>query len=453
MNRPLLHRLLLHTREDEVALIPGQEMRLDAMRNLAALRLITPLTQLVAAAFVEWMMDIDTLSALLYAVIALQLVVAGVTWAYVLRRPRVRVRHLVGNGLLDILMFGAVLYCTGGAANPFSILVVVPYLIIASALAPHWVVLIAGFAVFCHLMLAWLAPRLSHPDGITALLDLHVRGSVVAFVMAGLLLTFFVNRLNTAARRNELSLRQALDLQTRNESVTAMGALAAGYAHELSSPLGTMSLIVEDLLARHREGPGAQELRKLDEQLRNCKAIISNLALAGGQRRSESAGAIRADHFVTCILDRVRNLHAGATLIPAFDPAPAPVIVGEETLRQAITNVVENALQASPHHVQVQTHWSGAQLRVTVRDRGPGFPADILHQFGMTVRTTRREVGGHGMGLMLAAATLDYLNGNLTLSNLPEGGACVCIEVPLSTIGVAYPLSGGPGVRPHAFTA
>lgn len=437
MNRPLLHRWLLDSAESEQPLIPGQEMRLDALRNLAVLRVVAPVMQLLAVAFTQWAFGIQTLSPLLVAVFAFQLLVAGWTWGYVLRRPRVRVRHVVLNGLLDIVMFGAVLYFTGGAANPFSILVVLPYLIIASALAPRWVVLIAGFAVGCHLLLAWLAPGLSHPEGVGALYELHVKGMIAAFLMGALLLTFFVNRLNTAARRNELSLRQALELQTRNESVTAMGALAAGYAHELSSPLGTMSLIVEDLLVQQPASPLTPELSKLDEQLRNCKDIISNLAQAGGQRRSESAGAIRADLFVLSILDRVRNLHAGATLIPELDPSAPPMIVGEETLRQAVTNVVENALQASPHHVQVRTSWSGPDLRITVCDRGPGFPPDILHQFGMTVRTTRREAGGHGMGLILASATLDYLNGSLRLSNRPEGGACVCIDVPLATIGIS----------------
>lgn len=441
MNRSLLHRWLLDTQESEQLLIPGQEMRLDALRNLAVLRLVAPVMQLIAVAFTEWVFGIRTLTPLLMGVFGLQLLVALMTWAYVLRRPRVRVRQVVLNGLLDIVMFAAVLYFTGGAANPFSILVVLPYMIIASALAPRWVVLIAGFAVFCHLLLAWLAPGLSHPEGVDALYALQVKGMIAAFVMAALLLTFFVNRLNTAARRNELSLRQALELQTRNESVTAMGALAAGYAHELSSPLGTMSLIVEDLLVRQAHSPLAQDLRKLDEQLRNCKDIISNLAQAGGQRRSESAGAIRADLFVLSILDRVRNLHAGATLIPALDPATPPVIVGEETLRQAVTNVVENAVQASPHHVLVQTHWGGEELRITVQDRGPGFAPEILQQFGMTVHTTRRAVGGHGMGLVLASATLDYLGGGLTLSNAPEGGACVTIEVPLATIGIFSPVA------------
>jgi two-component system, sensor histidine kinase RegB len=439
MNRSLLHRLVLDTREAEIPLIPGQETRLDALRNLAVLRVVAPLLQLITVAGVDWAFGIQTMSPLLMGVFAVQILVAALSWAHVLRRPRVRVRHVVANGLLDILMFDAVLYCTGGAANPFSVLVVLPYLIIASALAPQWVVFIAASAVAGHLLLAQLAPGLTHPDGMAALHELHVQGSIVAFVLAALLLTFFINRLNTAVRRNETGLREALELQTRNESVTAMGALAAGYAHEISSPLGTMSLIVEELLERHAASEDVRDLKKLDEQLRSCKDIISNLAQAGGQRRSESAGAIRADLFVLSILDRVRNLHAGATLTPVFDPSPAPMIVGEETLRQAVTNVVENALQASPHHVQVQTHWSDRELRITVRDRGPGFASEILQQFGMTVRTTRRDIGGNGMGLMLASATLDYLNGRLTLSNDPHGGACVCIEVPLATIGISLP--------------
>ena len=434
--QPLLH----DAREPVGSPVSYQTMRLDALRNLAVLRVVAPVLQLVSVWVVEVNFGIQTFSPLLAAVFGVQLQVAVVTWIYVLRRPLVRESQLLANGLLDILMFSTVLYFTGGASNPFAILVVLHYMIIATALDGQGVVLVAAFAVICHLLLALLAPEIQHPDGLAATQALHARGSVVSFVLAAALLTFFVNRMNAALRHNEHAVRKALERQTRNESVSAMGAMAAGYAHELSSPLGTVTLLVDGLRARHPLGRDAADLRKIEEQVRRCKDIISNLAQAGGQRRSESAGAIRADRFVLCVLNRVRDLHAGATLIPRLDPSPPPLIVGEETLRQAITSVVENAVQASPHHVLVQTDWSADQLLIIVRDQGPGFPAEILQQFGLTVRTTRKDAGGNGMGLFLAAATLDYLNGRLTVRNEPQGGASVTLAVPLATIGLSVHL-------------
>lgn len=413
-------------------------IRRDALRNLAILRTLAPPLQLALIVVVQELWGVVSLQPGLWIVLGLEVLSAIAAAVHLRLQQSISPAHLVGHVMIDFVLFGAVLSYTGGISNPFSVLFVVPYIAVSVALDLRWLVLLALAALVEYVVLGLLAPPLTHPDGVQAMYELQLKGRIATFFVAAALLTFFVHRLNVAVKRNERLLNESLALQRRNESVTAIAALAAGYAHELSTPLGTMSLLVEEL--QHQADASnldADDLRKLQEQIVRCKRIVSNLASAGGQRRSESARAVHVDAFLKGVIGQVRDLYPSATILPDWDPEPPPLIVGEETLRQTITNIVQNAVQASPHHVEVQARWSGLMLRVTVRDRGPGIPFEILEAVGQAQLTTRSESGGLGLGLVLSAVTLESLGGRLALANPPSGGARARVEIPLATIAIS----------------
>jgi two-component system sensor histidine kinase RegB len=221
--------------------------------------------------------------------------------------------------------------------------------------------------------------------------------------------------------------------------VTAIGAVAAGYAHELSSPLATMAVVVAELKRKHAaDAKLSKDPKLIEDQLEASKQTVSNLTSAGGRRRAEAATRARLDEFIRSIVERARVRHPGAAVEVSLDSATAPPwIVAEETLRQAVTNLIDNAIQASPRHVEVHADWSGAELRVTVQDRGTGFDAEMLKRAGKYVGTTKGAAGGGmGLGLLLSAATLERLGGSLELANQPNGGARCEICVPLRAIEI-----------------
>jgi two-component system sensor histidine kinase RegB len=183
----------------------------------------------------------------------------------------------------------------------------------------------------------------------------------------------------------------------------------------------------------------SRDLQLLDDQLVVSKQIVSNLASAAGQRRAESAGGARLDQFIASIIERARVLHPGASLTASIDQATRPPqVVAEETLRQAITNLIDNAVHASPNQVDISADWSGADLHIAVRDRGPGFPAEVLERLGKQAGTTRASQGGLGLGLLLSMSTLERLGGSLRLTNRLGGGACAEVRLPLRAITIEH---------------
>lgn len=412
----------------------------QAMQMLAFLRVFAPVAQALTLIVVVRNYQVHMPLEPVVATIAVEVLVAIATWARLAMARPVSGLELLAQVHLDILMFAAVLFYTGGATNPFAPLFVLPIAIAAPALGPRavWVTALSTMVAYVALRVHHVA--LSHPDGMTEVYDLHEDGMVVNYLFIAGLMAFFCNRMHHAARVHESTLADARDAQMRSESVVAIGALAAGYAHELSTPLSTMAVVVAELKCEHAANRALkQDLDLVDDQIRACKQIISNLASAGGKRRAETAVGSRLDFFIHSIIGRARDLHPDATIVTSIDSVtPPPFVVAEETLRQAITNLIVNAIHVCAQHVEVDADWAGADLRVTVRDRGPGFGAELLAQIGRTVETTK-GAKGTGLGLLLSAATLERLGGQLLLTNQPEGGARAEIRLPLDAIRIRPP--------------
>ena len=259
---------------------------------------------------------------------------------------------------------------------------------------------------------------------------------IINYVLTAAMLVYFCNRLFASLRYQAQLAREAQEAQMRSESVGAIGALAAGSAHELGSPLATVAVIAAEL---KREYHGDQRLQRdlqlINQQMQACKKILVKMARAGDERRAETTNGTWLDDFIQATIERLRMLNPGATILARLDEAtPPPFIVVEETLRQTIANLIQNAVHVSSQHVKVAVAWSGADLVVTVSDRGPGFNTEVLHTLGKQIATTERSESGLGLGLLLGAETLKRLGGSLDLVNRASGGARVRLRVPLASL-------------------
>ncbi len=411
---------------------------MQGLRLLAFLRVFSPIAQIATLFVVTHRFDVMVPLAHIVWLRAVELLIALATAVYVRRVRHVSALELLLQAHLDILLFAAMLYLTGGATNPFAPLFVLPMAVVATTLGARHVLITVVSTMAAYVFLHHHHVPMFHPEGETAVYELHEDGMVINYMCTAALLAVVCSHMRATMSRHERLLAAAREAQMRNESVLAIGALAAGYAHELSSPLSTMAVVVAELQREHGSPQALQQdLRLLGDQLEACKRIVSSLTSAGGRRRAESAGAVGLDKFIGSIIEQVHALHPGATVVCSLDAhTPAPQIVAEETLRQTITNLVTNGAQASPLAVHVSADWSGSELRIAVRDKGPGFSPEVLERVGQPLDSTRSAEGGFGLGLglVLSVATLERLGGQLVLSNPPGGGALAEMHVPLRAI-------------------
>lgn len=409
----------------------------QGLRLLALYRVLTPLFQAGTMIVVTDQFQLTLSSRPVMILLAIEALLAIATHWRLRLNTRVGAVELQWHATVDIALFTAMLYFTGGPTNPFAPLYVLPVMIVAMALPPRRLWFTAVLTMACYIGLRDFHVPLSHPQGHGEVYKLHEDGMIVNYVLTSAMLVYFSTRLFASLRKHARQAGDAQEAQMRSESVAAIGALAAGSAHELGSPLSTVAIIAAELRHRYPQDDVLQgDVSLIEQQLASCNRILACMANAGDERRAQSANGSQLDEFIESTVRRVQAVNSGATVLTQLDgPRPAPWIAVEESLRQTIANVIHNAVRASPQHVQVAASWTPTRLEVTVTDRGPGFTPEALKTLGKGIARRRSSVGGGmGVGLLLGAETLHRLGGSLSLTNNACGGACVQMQVPLNSL-------------------
>jgi two-component system sensor histidine kinase RegB len=234
-------------------------------------------------------------------------------------------------------------------------------------------------------------------------------------------------------RQRDRRLAEAREQALQNERLVALGTLAAGAAHELGTPLGTMAILTAELENEYAD-PAHHDLQKklgiLRSQLDRCKEALSVMSADAGADRAESGHRLPVRIYLDEVIHEWQAQRPEAKLETRIgNTTDNAEIVAERTLSQALVNILNNAADASPDAVRLEASWTAAELMLTIADRGAGITLDIHDQLGKTPVSTK--AGGLGVGLYLAHATLQRLGGAVTTGNRDSGGTLTRITLPL----------------------
>lgn len=346
---------------------------------------------------------------------------------------------LFGALLLDVIGLSAQLYFSGGATNPFVSLFLLQ-VVLGSVLLDRWSswALVAATSVAFALLTGWYRPITLPHAFDRPLFALHVQGMWVCFALIAILLVMFVTRINGNLRAQDVRLAQIQRQAVEEEHIVRIGMLASGAAHELGTPLSSLSVILGDWRrtdAIARDAELRRDVEDMQAEVQRCKAIVTGILVASGDPRGEASAATT----VRGLLDRVVADWTAArdfAHLLYHDRFGADVtIVSDVVLQQAVFNLLDNAAEVSPGHVEAVLARDGDALILTVRDRGPGFPAEQLAGLGKPYNSSKAELG-RGLGLFLVGNVARKLGGALTAANLASGGAEVAIRLPLSALQI-----------------
>src|SRR4051812_39072527 len=196
--------------------------------------------------------------------------------------------------IADALLLTAMLACSGGYSNPFSTLYLVN-VALATVLLPQrwsWIVLAASMAGFGSLfgldLLRQNGLELSQLDH-QALMKLHLQGMWVAFAIAAVFIVYVVTRVTSALHQREQELLAERSLSERKDKIASLATLAAGAAHELSTPLTTVAVVTRELeRALSGSRPEIREdLALIRSQVDRCHHILAEMAAHAGENAGE----------------------------------------------------------------------------------------------------------------------------------------------------------------------
>ncbi|OGI46441.1 MAG: hypothetical protein A2151_05045 [Candidatus Muproteobacteria bacterium RBG_16_65_34] len=404
------------------------------LRRLVALRLIALTGQSAVVWAVVTKLHMELPLRPLIGVITGMAAISLLTWLR-LRRPwPVPDVEIFGQLLLDVVVLTALLYFSGGATNPFVTLYLLPLAITAAALPgpPTW--LMAGITAVCYSALLFYYVPLPESHGVPGESHLHVFGMWLSLIMSTGLISWFAVKMAATLRERDRLLAEMREQELKHERILALGTLAAGAAHELGTPLSTMAVLVKDF---RPDVPVTEEkLVTLRGQIARCKKILSSISATASQVRAESGESRPLDAFLEGIVAKWLSMRPGVHAHHRFSGAqPAPHVVAEQTLSQAILNILNNAADASPQDVEVDGHWSSAELTLEIADRGPGLTPEIEHNPGEPFLSTKSE--GLGLGLFLAYTTFQRFGGSVRLLSREGGGVLCRLTLPLAPILVS----------------
>jgi two-component system sensor histidine kinase RegB len=339
--------------------------------------------------------------------------------------------------LVDVTMFTLQLYLSGGTTNPFAFLYLLQVIISAVLLEAWSTWTIVGITLACLAWLAVFAKPLSLPfDHARGIGSLYVQGMLICFTLNAALLVIFISRISDTVRAKAAQLADLRQRAAEEDHIVRMGLLASGAAHELGTPLATLSVILGDWkrMPEFKKNPELlEEIAEMQTQLKRCKSIVSGVLLAAGETRGESSARTTIRTFLDQLVDgwkASRPVHGFAYNNRIVADVP---VVFDSALKQTIDNVLDNALEASPDWVGLDACVEHGVLEVSVTDSGAGFAPAMLAQFGKPYQSSKGRPGG-GLGLFLAVNVARTLGGSVTAANRPEGGALVKLTLPLSSI-------------------
>jgi two-component system sensor histidine kinase RegB len=341
--------------------------------------------------------------------------------------------------LVDVASLTMQLYLAGGTSNPFAFLYLLQVILSAVLLEAWSTWTIVGITLACLAGLAVFAQPLPLPfDHARGIGSLYVQGMLICFVLNAALLVVFISRIMNTLRAKASQLADLRQRAAEEEHIVRMGLLASGAAHELGTPLATLSVILGDWkrMPEFKRNPDLlEEIGEMQTQLKRCKAIVSGILLSAGEARGESAAPTTIRTFIDGLVNEwraSRPVRDFAYLNRIEHDLP---VAFDSALKQTIDNVLDNALEASPGWLGLEASVEDGLLRIGVVDSGPGFAQAMLDQFGKPYQSSKGRPGG-GLGLFLAVNVARTLGGTVTAVNRPEGGARVTITLPLSAIAL-----------------
>ncbi|MFZ9890081.1 MAG: ATP-binding protein, partial [Myxococcota bacterium] len=347
---------------------------------------------------------------------------------------------------VDIVVFTALLHVTGGASNPFSFLYLVFLALAALMLEPTqtWTLVGASALGFGTLFLTdgQTAHHAHHGgDAMARAMRLHLFGMWLAFLVAATFIVSFLQRLTQALREREQTMRRLEEEKERQGHLASLGTLAAGAAHELSTPLSTIAVAASELLHGLVDVKAAADLlpdvRLIRAEVQRCRGILEQLAVDVGSNASDELRPIMPGALIELSLpeddsrERVR-VHIDASA------ATQMVSLPPRLCSRAIRGLVNNALQAGPGQVDITVEMTPErqQLRFRIQDQGRGMSPEVLSRATEPFFTTRAPGEGMGLGLFVAREVLERLGGELHLFSQPSAGTLVEVFLPvLSRIG------------------
>jgi len=394
----------------------------------------------------RWFFLISVLVMLLYTTYRLQiphstafvwtifiaLVISNLFIRYLLSPGTLLPAHAGVLLLIDTLALTAFLSQTGASYNPFTILYLLPLVISAALLSLTWTAIISLTSIIGFGSLFLVPQELygAHVHHSHQLHMLHIEGMWVAFIISVVVISYYLFAIAKERAISAVKIADSNLLRLHQEKLASLTTLSAGAAHELSTPLATVTLTIGELLNSQAISEEIRaDLQLAQTELGRCKQILQGMGLTTNGLDSDDSERISIDRLPTELMASLPpESRAMVSIEKAGDSDTAMVPRG--VVSQVLPLLVRNALDAGARSVKITPYFQKGQLSVTVADDGNGMTIETLQRAMEPFFTTKQPGAGLGLGLFLCQLMIKRFNGELRLNSTLDSGTTAYVILP-----------------------
>ena len=391
---------------------------------LMRLRWLAVVGQCGAVLVARWVFGLELMFPWVMLVIAITALSNVMLLPYARRLDRPTPVWLVpGVVILDVLLLTAILILCGGAKNPFTTFYVVHVAITVFVLGARWTWIVLGTVIACYGVLrlgAFERSIVELPQGAIT------TGELIAMPLAAALIAYFVTEMQRAIRRRETELARARERVELSERFTSLTALAAGAAHELGSPLGTIAIIAKELeleAQKARADPQiVEDAQLIRQEVDRCRGILQRMRVDVGDDLLHKPGLVDSKDLIARASADLPESQV-RLLAATIEPGAERVWLSSRAVQRALGVLLRNAFDASSPGagVDLTISRSVGEVEFSVRDHGHGMAPEVLERAGEPFFTTKEMGHGMGMGLFLVKLVAEQHGGRLILSSESTG--------------------------------
>jgi two-component system sensor histidine kinase RegB len=409
---------------------------------LTWLRWLAVVGQVTATLIAHFALGVHLPIGLVFAIIAATFITNLGLYAES-RRARVGSRIVPAVMVLDVLLLTAILALTGGPSNPFCTLYIVHVVLAVVLLGTRWTWIIAALSAACYAVLFLTGFGAENP--IDQLPEwARAVGQWTSLTLVAVLIAYFIGAMHRAVLSRDQQLAAMRERNERSARFAAVTALAAGAAHELGSPLGTIAVVAKALeIAAKKAGVGddiTEDAMLIRTEVDRCRAILDRMRLEVGDDLRYTTRVVTAQEFIDeskddLIEDRKRRVRSEVAV------GAEQFYLTSRSILRAVGVLLRNAFEASPPDATVlmKLRHDGKNLICEVVDRGGGMPPDVLKRAGEPFFTTKEMGRGMGMGLFLVKLVIENNDGRMELQSTPGQGTLARLVFPARRPPAALP--------------
>lgn len=423
-----------------------------SLKTLSALRWFAVIGQAVTVLVVHYWLEFEVPLVPCLTVIALS------AWINVAMRMHFRSAQRLPASTVawllayDIAQLTVLMVLTGGLENPFAFFILAPVSIAAISLPLRYTLSLGLFALATSTLIAYVYWPLPWASGQPmAFSPLYIFATWVANLVAIVYIGAYAYQVAEESRLMADALTATELVLAREQHLSQLDGLAAAAAHELGTPLSTISVVAKELQrALGPDSPHAEDVKLLREQAERCRQIMAKLS----NLPADGTPFVRAK--LSVLIEEVAAPHrpfgiAIDVVLPP-DRGHEPLVQRSPAILYGLGNLVENAVDFASSRVEIAVRWSEVDVAVTISDDGPGFPPEILRRIGEPYVTSRRRTGteteesGLGLGFFIAKTLLERSGAIVAFLNRqpPEQGAVVRVRWVRSDLEAAGEAASGP---------